>query len=73
MMGCTFIITVCSTASDLHISDGADKGIIPLTCSELFRQCDERAANDPNLSFVVEVSYIEVGGIMPRFLALTSI
>ncbi|KAF9645340.1 kinesin-like protein [Thelephora ganbajun] len=39
---------------------GADKGIIPLTCAELFRQCDERHAGDSNVSFVVEVSYIEI-------------
>lgn len=40
--------------------DGADKGIIPLTCSELFVRVDERKAADPNINFTVEVSYIEV-------------
>lgn len=42
------------------LQDGADKGIIPLTCAELFRQCDERHERDSDVSFVVEVSYIEV-------------
>ncbi|KAF8826322.1 hypothetical protein HHX47_DHR5000294 [Lentinula edodes] len=40
--------------------DGADKGIIPLTCSELFVRVDERKAADPNINFTVEVSYIEI-------------
>ncbi len=40
--------------------DGADKGIIPLTCSELFVRVQDKVAVDPNLSFTVEVSYIEV-------------
>ncbi|WVQ85942.1 hypothetical protein IAT38_008110 [Cryptococcus sp. DSM 104549] len=39
---------------------GADKGIIPLTTSELFRRVEERTAQDPNLSYTVEVSYIEI-------------
>ncbi|GAW06956.1 kinesin-like protein [Lentinula edodes] len=39
---------------------GADKGIIPLTCSELFVRVDERKAADPNINFTVEVSYIEI-------------
>ena len=41
-------------------ADGADKGIIPLTCSELFTRVEEKKAADPNVSFTVEVSYIEV-------------
>ena len=41
-------------------SDGSDKGIIPLTCSELFVRVQEKKANDPNVNFTVEVSYIEV-------------
>lgn len=41
-------------------ADGADKGIIPLTCSELFTRVDEKKAADPNVNFTVEVSYIEV-------------
>ncbi|KAG8730025.1 kinesin-like protein Klp8 [Ceratobasidium sp. 428] len=39
---------------------GADKGIIPLTCSELFTRLDTQRAADPNVNFVVEVSYIEI-------------
>ncbi|KZV94023.1 kinesin-like protein [Exidia glandulosa HHB12029] len=39
---------------------GADKGIIPLTCSELFQRVEEKTARDPNVSFTVEVSYIEI-------------
>ncbi|QRV87289.1 kinesin motor domain protein [Ceratobasidium sp. AG-Ba] len=40
--------------------DGADKGIIPLTCSELFTRLETQRAADPNVNFVVEVSYIEI-------------
>ncbi|KAF8576210.1 kinesin-like protein [Ramaria rubella] len=39
---------------------GADKGIIPLTCSELFLRTEAKEAMDPNLKFTVEVSYIEI-------------
>ncbi|KAJ7087310.1 kinesin-like protein [Mycena belliarum] len=39
---------------------GPDKGIIPLTCSELFVRVEDKKAADPNLSFTVEVSYIEI-------------
>ncbi|KAJ3558619.1 hypothetical protein NM688_g814 [Phlebia brevispora] len=39
---------------------GADKGIIPLTCSELFTRVEEKKAADPNVHFTVEVSYIEI-------------
>lgn len=39
---------------------GPDKGIIPLTCSELFVRVEEKTAADPNLTFTVEVSYIEI-------------
>nr|GAT46132.1 kinesin-like protein [Mycena chlorophos] len=39
---------------------GADKGIIPLTCSELFVRVDAKKAADPNVNFTVEVSYIEI-------------
>ncbi|TRM68597.1 hypothetical protein BD626DRAFT_118862 [Schizophyllum amplum] len=39
---------------------GPDKGIIPLTCSELFVRVDQRKAADPNIDFTVEVSYIEI-------------
>lgn len=40
--------------------DGADKGIIPLTCSELFTRVEQKKAQDPNINFTVEVSYIEI-------------
>ncbi|KAG6873983.1 hypothetical protein C0995_007939 [Termitomyces sp. Mi166 len=40
--------------------DGADKGIIPLTCQELFARVDSKRSADSNLSFTVEVSYIEI-------------
>ncbi|KAG6918495.1 hypothetical protein DXG01_013855 [Tephrocybe rancida] len=39
---------------------GADKGIIPLTCQELFDRVESKRTMDPNLSFTVEVSYIEI-------------
>ncbi|KAI0092485.1 kinesin-domain-containing protein [Irpex rosettiformis] len=39
---------------------GADKGIIPLTCSELFTRVTDKKAADPNINFTVEVSYIEI-------------
>ncbi|KAG8922613.1 kinesin-like protein Klp8, partial [Tulasnella sp. 408] len=39
---------------------GPDKGIIPQTCMELFDRANEKMAADPNLKFVVEVSYIEI-------------
>ncbi|THH02632.1 hypothetical protein EW145_g6722 [Phellinidium pouzarii] len=39
---------------------GADKGIIPLTCSELFMRVEEKMSVDPNVQFTVEVSYIEI-------------
>lgn len=41
-------------------ADGADKGIIPLTCLELFQRVEGKSAADPALSFTVEVSYIEI-------------
>ncbi|KZT74459.1 kinesin-domain-containing protein [Daedalea quercina L-15889] len=39
---------------------GADRGIIPLTCSELFTRVDDKKAADSKLNFTVEVSYIEI-------------
>ncbi|EPQ59721.1 kinesin-like protein [Gloeophyllum trabeum ATCC 11539] len=39
---------------------GADKGIIPLTCCELFNRVEQKKAADPNINFQVEVSYIEI-------------
>ncbi|KAJ3754572.1 kinesin-like protein [Lentinula raphanica] len=44
-----------------YARNGPDKGIIPLTCSELFVRVGERKAADPNINFTVEVSYIEAG------------
>ncbi|KAF6762514.1 kinesin-like protein [Ephemerocybe angulata] len=41
-------------------ADGPDKGIIPLTCSELFDRVTSKEAEDPNLKITVEVSYIEI-------------
>jgi kinesin family protein 1 len=40
--------------------DGPDKGIIPLTCSELFDRVDQKSAADSEVQFMVEVSYIEI-------------
>lgn len=54
----------------LH-ADGADKGIIPLTCSELFVRVNEKKAADPNLNFTVEVSYIEVRRWLPNTSVIT--
>ncbi|RXW24238.1 hypothetical protein EST38_g1621 [Candolleomyces aberdarensis] len=39
---------------------GPDKGIIPLTCLELFDRVEKKEAADPNLKITVEVSYIEI-------------
>ncbi|SPO40546.1 probable Kinesin-3 motor protein [Pseudozyma flocculosa] len=36
------------------------KGLIPLTCSKLFDDVDEKMASDPHLKISVEVSYIEI-------------
>lgn len=41
-------------------TDGADKGIIPLTTAELFNRVETRTKETPNLSYTVEVSYIEI-------------
>ncbi|KAI1788971.1 kinesin-domain-containing protein [Ganoderma leucocontextum] len=38
---------------------GADKGIIPLTCSELFSRIEQKKST-PHVNFTVEVSYIEI-------------
>lgn len=50
-------------------TDGADKGIIPLTCSELFDRVEKKKAADSNVSFTVEVSYIEVRDLFIRLSA----
>ncbi|KAK0447936.1 kinesin-like protein [Armillaria borealis] len=39
---------------------GPDKGITPLTCSELFDRVESKKRADPNVQFTVEVSYIEI-------------
>ncbi|KAI0034403.1 kinesin-like protein [Vararia minispora EC-137] len=39
---------------------GPDKGIIPLTCNELFVRLEGKVATDSHLTFTVEVSYIEI-------------
>jgi len=59
MMGCEYhrkhfalLLTLCT--------DGADKGIIPLTCEELFGRLDQKRLADPETEFRVEVSFIEV-------------
>ncbi|OCF33654.1 kinesin [Kwoniella heveanensis BCC8398] len=39
---------------------GPEKGIIPLTTLELFRRVDQRTEKETNLSYTVEVSYIEI-------------
>ncbi|KAH8115798.1 kinesin-like protein [Phellopilus nigrolimitatus] len=53
-------ILACSGKSYSMMGYGADKGIIPLTCSELFTRVTDRMAVDPNVKFTVEVSYIEI-------------
>ena len=59
----SFIIT-CFTSHATVVKpravDGPDKGIIPLTCSELFARVVEKCVADKHLKFTVEVSYIEV-------------
>jgi kinesin family protein 1 len=50
---------LCNACSKLR-ADGADKGIIPLTTSELFRRVEHRSEKDANLFYTVEVSYIEI-------------
>ncbi|WVF68191.1 hypothetical protein IAT40_002956 [Kwoniella sp. CBS 6097] len=45
---------------DSMMGYGPEKGIIPLTTSELFRRVEERTAKETSLSYTVEVSYIEI-------------
>ncbi len=52
--------TLVSWIATQFNADGSDKGIIPLTCEELFRRLDEKRDADSNIDFRVEVSYIEV-------------
>ena len=51
-----------------HFKDGPDKGIIPLTCMELFERVRLKSHADPHLNFTVEVSYIEVRSIYLQML-----
>lgn len=37
-----------------------NKGLIPLTCSQLFEDVQSKMDADPNLHISVEVSYIEI-------------
>lgn len=61
MMGCELDYHVsCTTMLRPRAVDGLDKGIIPLTCSELFVRVAEKSVADEQLKFTVEVSYIEV-------------
>jgi hypothetical protein len=60
MMGCKLVCIKCHIDKTNFGIDGADKGIIPLTCLELFDRVDAKKAADRNVSFTVEVSYIEV-------------
>lgn len=39
---------------------GQDRGIIPLTCSALFDRIDEKMNSEPNVTYTVEVSFMEV-------------
>lgn len=64
MMGCAYFIMTCWKYMSDVFADGADKGIIPLVCSELFVRVEGKAAADPNLTVTVEVSYIEVSELV---------
>ena len=58
-----YVVCICNFTCfvvDFALLDGPGKGIIPLTCSELFVRVKEKMSADSNLSFTVEVSYIEV-------------
>lgn len=39
---------------------GQDRGIIPLTCSALFDRIEEKLTTEPNVTYTVEVSFMEV-------------
>lgn len=63
MMGCMYVDLLFTKTRWLIQSasvDGPDKGIIPQTCMELFDRANDKMGADPNLKFVVEVSYIEI-------------
>ena len=53
-----------------YASDGPDKGIIPLTCSELFQRVRVKSHQDPTVHFTVEVAYIEVRSSLSLSLSL---
>jgi hypothetical protein len=48
------------TPADSMMGYGADKGIIPLTTSELFETVARKQALDAKVSYTVEVSYMEI-------------
>ncbi|KAG0145092.1 hypothetical protein CROQUDRAFT_671993 [Cronartium quercuum f. sp. fusiforme G11] len=39
---------------------GEDRGIIPLTCSALFDRIQEKEQTEPNVTYTVEVSFMEI-------------
>jgi len=45
---------------DADVSDGADKGVIPLVTEELFNRINQKMKTDPAVEFRVEVSYMEI-------------
>nr|XP_019000355.1 kinesin [Kwoniella mangroviensis CBS 8507]OCF63816.1 kinesin [Kwoniella mangroviensis CBS 8507] len=53
-------IFACESTCNSMMGYGADKGIIPLTTSELFSRVEQRSEKDSALSHTVEVSYIEI-------------
>ena len=70
-MGCAWHIKILDHVStaDHGPTDGPDKGIIPLTCLELFDRVDQKKAADSNIDFTVEVSYIEASCVTKSPLA----
>jgi len=42
------------------IGYGADKGLIPRVCEEMFVRINEMIAKDSRVSFAVEVSFMEI-------------
>ncbi|WVQ95660.1 hypothetical protein IAU59_002758 [Kwoniella sp. CBS 9459] len=63
-VSCRFILAwmkpQLTMRADSMMGYGPEKGIIPLTTSELFRRVEERTAKESTLSYTVEVSYIEI-------------
>ena len=60
MMGCECLPPGHRRCITDTMLDGADKGIIPLTCMELFDRVKQKEEADSKLKFTVEVSYIEI-------------